>query len=104
MASDSDIALLVNAAATGTGVRWYGGRGVFYVHSATFSGATIKLQCSFDDSTYVDVDAAGDSNVTLTAAGQGGFELPPCFLRAAITGGPPSAVFAYARGTRVGVD
>jgi hypothetical protein len=101
MASDSDIALLENAAATGSGVRWHGGRGVFYVHSATFSGATIKLQCSFDNSTWVDVDAPGDAYVTLTAAGQGGFELPPCFLRANVSGGPPTAVFAYARGTRV---
>lgn len=101
MASDNDIDLLVNEVATGSGVRWRGGRGVFYIHSATFGGATIKLQCSFDNSTWVDVDAAGDSNVTLTAAGQGGFELPPCFLRANVSGGPPSAVFARVRGTRV---
>jgi len=101
MASDSDIELLNNAAATGSGVRWHGGRGVFYVHSATFSGATITLQCSFDNSTWVAVDRAGDTYCTLTAAGHGAFELPPCFLRAAVTGGPPSAVFAYARGTRV---
>lgn len=101
MASDSDIALLENGTATGSGVRWYGGRGVFYVHSATFSGATIKLQWSIDNSTWVDVDRSGDSFVTLTAAGSGGFELPPCFLRVAISSGPPSAVYAYARGTRV---
>ena len=101
MASDSDIALLENAAATGSGVRWHGGRGVFYVHSATFAGATIALQCSFDNSTWVAVDRAGDTYCTLTAAGHGAFELPPCFLRAAVTGGPPSAVYAYARGTRV---
>jgi hypothetical protein len=101
MASDSDIALLENAAATGSGVRWYGGRGVFYVHSATFSGATITLQWSIDNSTFVNVDRSGDTYCTLTAAGQGAFELPPCFLRASISGGPPSAVFAYVRGTRV---
>jgi hypothetical protein len=102
MASDTEWDLLNNAAATGSAVRWTGGRGVFTVYSATFSGATIKLQWSPDaGTTWLDVDRAGDTHVTLTAVGAGGFELPPCVLRANVSGGPPSAVFAKVLGTRV---
>lgn len=101
MPSDTEDTLLSNAAATGSSVRWFGGRGVFIVNAGTFSGATVKLQWSIDQSVWHDVDQAGDSFVTLTAIGAGGFELPPCHLRAAITGGPPSGVYAYVKGTRV---
>ena len=101
MASDTIETLLSNGSATGSGVRWHGGRGVFSVPSATFSGATIKLQWSLDNSTWLDVDRSGDTYVTFTAAGAGRFELPRCFLRVAISGGPPSAVYAYAHGTMV---
>ncbi|MDI1263895.1 MAG: hypothetical protein PS018_11620 [bacterium] len=63
-------------------VDWVGGRGVFAVFG-TFNGATVKLQWSPDDgTTWLDVDRLGDTYVTLSAAGSGGFELPPCKLRA----------------------
>lgn len=63
-------------------IDWPGGRGVFAVFG-TFNGATSKLQWSPDaGTTYIDVDASGDTYVTKTAAGQGGFELPGCKLRA----------------------
>lgn len=66
------ITLLSNASATGSAVKWPGGRGVFNV-VATFSGGTVKLQyLGADGSTYVDYGAA----TTLTAAGSGVFELP----------------------------
>lgn len=66
---------------------WPGGRGVFAVFG-TFGGATVKLQWSPDaDSgtaspTWLDVDQNGDTYVTKSAAGHGGFELPPCQIRA----------------------
>lgn len=101
MPSDTEDTLLSNAAATGSAVRWFGGRGVFIVPAGTFSGATVKLQWRIDGTNWLDVDRAGDTYVTLTAAGAGGFELPPCELRAAVTGGPPSGIFAYVKGTRV---
>lgn len=101
MPSDTEDQLLSNASATGSSVRWWGGRGVFVVPSGTFSGATVKLQWSLDNSTFLDVDRSGDTYVTLTAAGAGRFELPPCHIRAAITGGPPSGINAFVKGTRV---
>jgi hypothetical protein len=101
MPSDTENILLNNAAATGTSVRWTGGRGVFVVPSATWNGATVALHWSIDNSTFLPVDRSGDTYVTLTANGAGIFELPPCHLKAVVTGGPPSAVYAYIKGTRV---
>lgn len=90
--------LLENVAATGAAVDWPGGRGVFSVPAGTFSGATVKLQWSPDaGTTFMNVDGGSDVYVTLTAAGAGLFELPPCQIKAVITGGPPSGVYAYAQ-------
>lgn len=97
--ADASYNLLDNGAATGASVSWPGGKGVFSVYKGTFSGATVKLQWSPDDgTTWLDVDRSGDSFVTLTAAGSGLFELPACKVRAFISGGPPSAMFATVRG------
>ena len=93
----SNIPLLVNAAATGASFPWGGGRGAFVVDKGTFSGATVKLQLSIDGQiTWVDVG----TETTLTAAGGGRFDVPNCFLRAAITGGPPSGIYAYMKPIR----
>ncbi len=82
--------LLSNAAATGTAQVWQGGAGVFRV-AGTFSGATVKLQYLGPDGvTWID---AG-SDTTLTAAGGGVFNLDKCSVRAAVTGGPPSGMYA----------
>jgi len=89
--------LLSNASATGSAVEWPGGAGVFHA-SGTFSGATIKLQWSPNNSTWFDVDRSGDTYVTFTAAGLGAFELPAGYVRAVVTGGPPSAMYADVRG------
>lgn len=76
--------LLSNATATGDWEQWDGGIGAFSA-AGTFSGATVKLQfLGPDGSTAIDVG----SDTTLTAAGAGGFVLPPCRIRAAITGSP----------------
>jgi hypothetical protein len=93
-----DYRLLEAAAATQTDLTdWPGGRGTFSVWAGTFSGATVKLQWSMDGgTTWQDVDASGDTYVTKTAVGSGNFELPICKIRAAITGGPPSGIYASA--------
>ncbi len=87
--------ILSNAAATGDAIDWGGGKGCFSVYSGTFNGATAKLQWSPNDgTTWLDVDRSGDTYVTFTAAGAGNFELPACMIRVAISGGPPSAMYA----------
>ncbi len=89
--------LIANGSATGAAVDWAGGKGVFVVRAGTFSGATVKLQWSPDQgTTWLDVDQGGDVFVTLTAVGAGLFELPGCKIRAAVTGGPPSGIYALA--------
>lgn len=89
------IVLLDNAGAMGAAKQWPGGAGVFTV-TGTFGGATVKLQqLGPDGTTWLDI-AGGD--VTLTAAGQGGFVLPAGAIRAAVTGGAPSGLDAVANG------
>lgn len=65
---------------------WAGGRGVFTAFG-TFGGGTCTLQWSPDGgTTWLNVDQGTDTFCTLLANGAGGFELPPCRLRAALTG------------------
>jgi hypothetical protein len=82
------------SATPSTGTDWAGGRGVFSVPVATFGGGTVKLQWSPDDgTTWLDVG----TDTTLTAAGAGAFELPPCKIRVNIA--TATAVTAYAHYT-----
>lgn len=77
------VKLLDNAAATGDAVQWPGGRGVFSVSATDFDGNTISLQAILPDgATYLNTG----TNTTLTANGFGGFDLPPCKIKAAVTG------------------
>lgn len=90
---------------TGAGMRWDGGRGVFALISGTMGGCTVALQFSLDGgTTWLNVDRTGDTFVTFTTTGSsGGFELPPCQIRASVTGGAGiSNLLAKATGTRVG--
>ena len=67
---------------------WVGGIGQF-IAQGTFDGATCKMQMSPDDgTTWVDVG----TDVTLTAAGVGNFELGPCDIRADLSSVGTSAV------------
>lgn len=67
-------------------INWPGGRGVFAAFG-TFGGGTIKLQVSYDDgATWIDADRSGDTFVTFTANGSGGFELPRCQIRTSLSG------------------
>lgn len=84
--------LLTNASVTGSAVDWTGGSGVF-VAAGTFGGATVTLQ-------YLGPDAATwiamGTDTTLTAAGGGAFMFPPGRIRAAVSGGSPSGLYAQA--------
>jgi hypothetical protein len=93
------LALLADASATGSAFDWPGGSGAFIVDRGTFSGATVKLQFSIDGgTTWLDVDQGGDTYVTLTTAGAGAFDLPACEIKAVVSGGTPSALYATAKG------
>ena len=86
------IDLISNGSATGVAQSWPGGRGSFAV-AGTFGGTTVSLQLlGPDGATWTDVGP----DVTLTAAGVGNFELPPSDIRAAVTGGTPSGLYATA--------
>lgn len=88
----ASVLLLSNASAASAAKQWPGGRGTFTV-VGTFAGATIALQKRGPDgSTWVDVG----SGTTFTANGVGNFDLPPGEIRANVTGGPPSGVYADA--------
>lgn len=84
--------LLSNASATGSEYQWGGGAGVFAC-VGTFGGATVTLQyLAPDGSTWVAMGA----DTTLTAAGGGRFVFPPGRIRAAVSGGAPSGLYANA--------
>lgn len=90
----SRLDLITNGNATGSDYTWPGGRGMFTV-AGTFGGATVKLQfLGPDGSTYIDAGAY----TTLTAAGGGNFDLPQGKVRAAVSGGSPSGIYAIACG------
>ena len=98
MTSDATLYLISNGTATGASFYWPGGRGTFMA-DATFAGGTVKLQVqmpSLTTSTWIDVG----TECTLTAAGLGNFELPPCNLRAFVSGSP-TGIYAVAAGTRI---
>ena len=84
--------LLSNASATGTAQAWPGGYGVFTA-AGTFGGSTVTFQFLGPDATTW---IAVGSDTTLTAAGGGAFLLPPGTIRAAVSGGTPSALYAQA--------
>jgi hypothetical protein len=82
--------LLNNASATGAAATWNGGAGVFAV-VGTFTGATVALEYLGPDGTTWVASAAG-----LTANGLQRFALPPGQIRASVTGGTPSGLYANA--------
>jgi hypothetical protein len=88
--------MLSNASATGASLQWEGGHGVFTA-AGTFGGATVSLQyIAPDNSTWV----AMGPDTTLTAAGGGGFFYPPGLIRALVSGGTPSGLYAQAEKVR----
>lgn len=90
--NSSRVALINNAAATGADTKI--GQGGLYAFSVvgTFSGASIKLQLKAGDgATWVDIP-----DTTFTAAGVVGVYIPAgANVRAVVTGGPPSGIYAH---------
>lgn len=84
--------LLSNKAATGDWHRWHGGIGVFAV-AGTFGGATVSLEFLGPDGTTA---IAMGTDTTLTAAGGAQFSFPGGQIRASVTGGAPSGLYATA--------
>jgi len=90
MASGGRTDLLSNASATGNAAQWPGGKGIF-IGEGTFSGSTLTLQVVSPNGTSINV-----AGVSLTANGTADFNLPPGQIKGALTGGTPSAMFAWA--------
>lgn len=88
--------LLSNASATGSAVQWGGGSGMFSC-VGTFGGATVTLQfMGPDGATWV----AMGPDTTLAADGGGLFTCAPGQIRAAVSGGAPSGLYANAEQVR----
>lgn len=83
-------------ASTATGIPVPPGRYAYSV-DGTFSDATVTLSIlGPDDSSYISVG----SDAALTAEGAVLVELPKCTVKAIVTSGPPSGI--YARLDRIG--
>jgi hypothetical protein len=82
--------MLSNASATGATTKWAGGNGVF-VAAGNFGGASVSLQFLGPDGvTWLPMG----TNTTLTAAGGGVFSCHEVDIRAAVSGGTPSGLYA----------
>lgn len=85
------VTLLTNASSSGSAVDWPGGKGFFSV-VGTFGGTTVAFQyLGPDGTTYVT-----PTDGSLLAAGGFVFELPACKIKATVTGGTPSGLYAKA--------
>lgn len=82
--------LLDNASATGAAISVAPGR-YCYAVDGTFGGATVTLKLlGPDGSSYISVGA----DAALTAEGAVIVELPACDVRAEVSGGSPSGLYA----------
>lgn len=100
MSSSAGTTLLSNATATGSYVRWEGGEGVV-LFAGTFGGTSATVEYLGPDGVtgipLTAMDSAGvQTTVALTAAGGFGFILPPGRIRAVLTGGSPTGMYAQA--------
>lgn len=94
------IDLLKNSsgAATSATHSWPGGQGLFCA-VGTFSTTSVSLQFMGPDSaTWLAVSTA----TTLSTAGSGLFNLPPCQIRVTVTGAGSAGIYATAG--KVGLD
>lgn len=95
-ADDTQYTLLSNASATGAAVPIKGGEYHFMVEG-TVGATTASLQIQTPNGTWTDVQVFTGSVVKFTVlpGNQSGIDLPACNVRCALTGGTPSAIFAY---------
>ncbi|MEY9185317.1 hypothetical protein [Bradyrhizobium sp. USDA 313] len=85
----------VNLTANGatTPIPWSGGIGTVAAWG-TFGGGTLALEMSPDNgATWIAVDRSGDTYVTFTEDGDGGFQLGLCLLRFNLTGATAPSVW-----------
>ena len=97
MSSRKTLTLLNNIAVTGDGpvVTWPGGIGTYQI-TGTFGGTTATLLASITNGTTENAYTSIGTNSVLTANGICNFELPPCKIKVNLTGGTPSAMYAFA--------
>lgn len=96
-ADQGNYTLLSNGVATGAAVEVLGGMYIFTAEG-TPAGATVALQMQTSNGTWVNVNAVGASSpisATVLPFMATQIYLPPCQVRVAITGGPPTGVYAY---------
>jgi hypothetical protein len=95
-ADDTQYILASNVSASGSAVQIKGGEYIFTVEG-TASGTTASLQVKSVNGTWMDVTVFSGSAVKSTTLpySQTGIDLPAGDVRVALTGGSPSAVYAY---------
>lgn len=94
------IILLANGTATSVAVGWPGGQGVFSANG-TVNGSTLTLQyLSNDGTTWIAATPTNTACTFTTLPNNCLFSMGPGQIRVAITGGPPSGVYAFVQ--RVG--
>jgi hypothetical protein len=95
-ADDNAYTLAANVAATGAAVAIKGGQYTFMAEG-TVGGATVFLQGQSPNGTWSPVLIFAGSAVSFTALpnAQTGIDLPAGNVRFAVTGGAPSALYAY---------
>jgi hypothetical protein len=88
--------LLSNGSATGSAVQIPGGE-YHFMAEGTISGATATLQMQSPNGTWSTVSIFAGSAVSATVLpfSQAGISLPAGNVRIALTGGTPSAIYAY---------
>jgi len=94
-ADQTNYSLLANGSATGAAVRIAGGEYMLNAEG-TAGGATVALQMQTSNGTWANVNAVGATSAIASAtlpymATQ--IYLPPCTVRAALTGGSPSGIY-----------
>lgn len=83
-------ALLTNGSAAGSSVAWSGGYCAVSCE-ATFAGGSVILEAQSANGTWITVG----TYTTFTTNGWGGAFLPPCNIRANVSGSPTS-IYCYA--------
>jgi len=87
-----DLLSNISSAGNGSAVNWPGGSGAF-VAEGTIGGSSLKMQMQTPQGTWIDIDP---SLTFASLPSSYGFLIPPGQIRAVLTGGSPSGVYAWA--------